>query len=395
MVDRGKKVTREELYSLVWETPVDALAKEFGVSGRGLKKICERMGVPTPPRGYWARLNAGAPVVQYRLEDAKEETEKEVWISPTPERGKPIPPEPIPESVQAVIDENISTCNRVQVSKTLRNSHWLVRRWLEDDQRTQQEYRRNSWGIKHEAIDGSLVGKRRLLVLSTLLNEWERLGYKVEGEGYGSRQIILRFRDERIELQCFEYMRQLRRPLTDEEKKESWNQDRRWRQTKESTGQLIARAKVHVGHGVKTEWRDDGEQRVEERLDEVVGDLVKIGALLEERSRIRAEESRQRAIEERIRYEADRKRKRDAAQFSYVRNLANLAQEAVLVRTFLDKFEKQCLKESEIDEVPPEAREWLQWARNQADSLDPFKQSTSDLIKNMRRISEWDFREWR
>ena len=36
----GKQVSREELYEQVWKTPVDKLAKEYLVSGRGLGKIC-------------------------------------------------------------------------------------------------------------------------------------------------------------------------------------------------------------------------------------------------------------------------------------------------------------------------------------------------------------------
>ncbi|HLG87163.1 MAG TPA: hypothetical protein VKZ79_08190 [Alphaproteobacteria bacterium] len=41
-------------------TPIDRVAKEFGITGRGLAKICERLDIPTPPRGYWAKLAAVA-----------------------------------------------------------------------------------------------------------------------------------------------------------------------------------------------------------------------------------------------------------------------------------------------------------------------------------------------
>jgi hypothetical protein len=61
------QLSREELFQRVWANPVATVAKECGVSGRGLKKICERMEVPVPPRGYWAKLSAGKPVRQARL----------------------------------------------------------------------------------------------------------------------------------------------------------------------------------------------------------------------------------------------------------------------------------------------------------------------------------------
>lgn len=52
-------ITREELYDLVWKKPISKLAVELGISDVGLSKICRRHEVPTPPRGYWARLEAG------------------------------------------------------------------------------------------------------------------------------------------------------------------------------------------------------------------------------------------------------------------------------------------------------------------------------------------------
>ena len=52
-------VTRERLYEEVWTTPVSTLAKKYGLSDRGLGKMCERHRVPRPGRGYWAKRHAG------------------------------------------------------------------------------------------------------------------------------------------------------------------------------------------------------------------------------------------------------------------------------------------------------------------------------------------------
>ena len=53
------RLDRQKLYERVWAEPVEALAKSWGLSGRGLAKACQRAGVPVPPRGYWARLRNG------------------------------------------------------------------------------------------------------------------------------------------------------------------------------------------------------------------------------------------------------------------------------------------------------------------------------------------------
>ncbi len=46
-------LNRKELYDLVWKKPMVEIAKLYGLSDRGLAKLCERNGVPVPPRGYW------------------------------------------------------------------------------------------------------------------------------------------------------------------------------------------------------------------------------------------------------------------------------------------------------------------------------------------------------
>lgn len=61
MTPAKRTFTREELHDLVWSTPILKLAEEFGLSDRGFTKICTRHLVPTPPRGYWAKVEAGLP----------------------------------------------------------------------------------------------------------------------------------------------------------------------------------------------------------------------------------------------------------------------------------------------------------------------------------------------
>lgn len=56
---RELRFDRPALFERVWTVPVETLAKEWGLSGRGLAKACRRLRIPVPPRGYWARVAAG------------------------------------------------------------------------------------------------------------------------------------------------------------------------------------------------------------------------------------------------------------------------------------------------------------------------------------------------
>jgi hypothetical protein len=59
MKSKERQIAREELYKLVWSEPITVLAKEFGMSDVGLAKVCKKLNVPKPYRGYWQLVEAG------------------------------------------------------------------------------------------------------------------------------------------------------------------------------------------------------------------------------------------------------------------------------------------------------------------------------------------------
>lgn len=57
-----KTVSREDLYEQVWSKPMTKVSADYGVTGTALKKTCDRHHIPTPERGYWAKLEYGKRV---------------------------------------------------------------------------------------------------------------------------------------------------------------------------------------------------------------------------------------------------------------------------------------------------------------------------------------------
>lgn len=52
-------LNRNDLYEQVWSVPMYKLATKYGLSGNGLKKICQKLHIPVPPRGYWVKVQYG------------------------------------------------------------------------------------------------------------------------------------------------------------------------------------------------------------------------------------------------------------------------------------------------------------------------------------------------
>jgi hypothetical protein len=57
-----RRYDRQTLYKELWSEPTQKVATRYGISDVALAKIAKHLRVPKPPRGYWAKKNAGVPV---------------------------------------------------------------------------------------------------------------------------------------------------------------------------------------------------------------------------------------------------------------------------------------------------------------------------------------------
>jgi ankyrin repeat protein len=55
----ASKYNREEIYQEIWSEPIQHVAKRYKISDVGLAKVCKKLNIPRPGRGYWAIKAAG------------------------------------------------------------------------------------------------------------------------------------------------------------------------------------------------------------------------------------------------------------------------------------------------------------------------------------------------
>lgn len=96
---------REKLYQEIWAEPVMQVAKRYGISDVGLAKICKKMKIPRPPRGYWAKKSYGVP------------TEKEMLRPPTAQT----------QSI-AIVDREAKHLAKVYDQRRLKNPNMMSER---------------------------------------------------------------------------------------------------------------------------------------------------------------------------------------------------------------------------------------------------------------------------
>ena len=98
----AEDVDREKLYGEVWTTPLTTLCKSYGLSYAGMKRLCSELNVPVPQRGHWARVAAGQAFTKPALPDrdaAKQasSTQPRANVQRKPQQPEQIPAEAAPE----------------------------------------------------------------------------------------------------------------------------------------------------------------------------------------------------------------------------------------------------------------------------------------------------------
>jgi hypothetical protein len=145
-------ISRDDLYRQVWQTRASRLCAQYGISGRGLKKIYDRLNVPSPPRGYWARLAAGQRIKQTPLPDAAPGAVLKVTITPS------ISETPAAPALDTETDEKLQAARAaaadIAVPAKLSRPHPAIAAWIARHQR-EITHDRTVWGRTLTALIGS------------------------------------------------------------------------------------------------------------------------------------------------------------------------------------------------------------------------------------------------
>ena len=395
MTDAKKQpivISRENLYAQVWSTPMRQLADQFGITGTGLAKICARLDVPCPPRGYWAKKAAGKPVIQFRLPEPKAETPPIVRIAPTP---PPVPPAPINAERQQQIDAAKRAHADLTVPDELKRPHPVIAGWLAEHKTKAQEAKRERDPHRRRWMEPppyTETDHRQHRLLDTLFKALERLGFVIKTEQYGA--VYLETQNERVDFQLREKQKQVRRPLTDEEKCEPWNRDRRWMRELELTGMLIFTIKTRLDAGMRIEWKDDPDRPLESRLPDIVATLSLAGPILAKQRQEREEAEQRRREEEYKRFVERQDREQDQKRWQCFLQLARQCDKAASARRLLLELETRLQDENErFGELT--AREWLDWGRRWLDRYDPLRRRPTELYEHLANTSSYtSIEEW-
>jgi hypothetical protein len=369
-----KTLTREELYERVWKEPMTKLAKEFGLSDRGLAKICERNGIPVPPRGSWARKTAGQQVKRPPLLAIKGSGDQTIVISAHwPPRGVADATSATLEAAdpfRTLMERELQDAKPLLVPETLRSPHRIVERWLKDAEDDAKRWRASGINLGGGTRYGSPLEKRRLRILSALFRALEGRGFVLEPNKYRLTEISARFGQDTVQFTLTERIRQQRRRLTEAEKTARSYESQEWTQTREATNELLFKIK-YPARCLPASWADQPEKPLEQQLHSVLVGFVVTAAYLDHQRKVRQEQEQQRWKAEREAYRLSEERKTEAARKATLRLHARSWDRARALRAYI-RAVRAAIGAGSITAPSEESEAWLGWADKHADSLDPI-----------------------
>ena len=373
-------VTRELLYEQVWSMPMMRLAKDYGVSGNALAKTCRKLGVPVPPRGFWAKRQHGRKVPSRPpLPPVENGQRSSARVTRSPPAR---PPELADPAVAECAPSLASEENRIRVADELRNLHPAIRAPRADALTGKASSSRQESTAPPSVLPVT-VGKehdgRALRILDALVKALEARGYPVTAEG-------IMVEGQRVQLAISEKQdRTPHVPTAAEEKEQklhSWKRLPLW--DYQPNGLLSIHADNHVWwrRDLRKRWSDTRHKRLEDMLDDVLLGLVALGvALRQRRDEQRAEAERQAELV-RQRREKERFERMAAAQSRDIVARAKSLADADVVRRLIEAVEAS-------GAAPSLEREaWLDRARAIAASLDPLSDGLERMLARHEEVAE-------
>ena len=405
-------LSREELYDLVWSTPMLELAKGFRISDVALAKRCKRLGIPLPGRGHWARVEAGQKLSRPKLPAREGQWGDDKALAfAAPDVTEPNDGQSHGEALSTM---------RARIVALAATSAGSVVDCIDAVKRTARLHKhpsRSEFTFERGERSGPVVSidvtdrtMDRACLLADLLLRWcAALGWSLASiprdagkplpGRFGNRPIDaslnssvpqigeLLVEGERIGLHIEERMREdVREPTGDELAREKREHGyRAVRKEYVATGNLrVVRLDSYRTYGTpnRLTWYDRGGKQVEQQLPDILAGFYELALSIKTRRDEDEREERERQAAEQRRKDLEARQEANATLIRQLETDAGAWHRAKYLRCYIRALRKALGAESVHARFGDQSVEYLAWAERYVDQLDP--------LRSLPR--SWDFR---
>ena len=384
----AERLSREELYDLVWSKTMGSLSTRFGVSNAVLKQTCQRAAIPMPGPSHWTKRAFGKETLQAALPARLPGMDNDVvvarpfvryWFSKSKLKklyAPPSTPPEFPEPIEAVRERIAKAIGETSVPLQVRVWHPVIDCWLKEDAKRRQKQLAgaSSYSLDNPHLDTPFE-QRRLRILNSLFFAMQKMN------GYP----WISFREGRyIDIGFCSCIHHPSIHLTLEPQRQS-NRRSRFAVAQSGSSETKLALSIRCRSDFETDrmtWQDDNEGEIETHMTEIAVEVILTAEIqyrevmneryqLTVQRRLEIEEKlRQRKIA-RERAEKKRLRKIERARISRLLRDAEAFQQANNIRNYVEtiRSSKACDGSSSTDEF----ERWSQWALAQAERIDPAR----------------------
>jgi hypothetical protein len=260
------RLTRDDLYKMVWARPLTAIAAEFGMSSVAFAKHCDWLDVPCPGRGHWAQVRAGKNPERTPLPRPTASTPLELDLETRERVAKPPKRLDIPQVEIGDVGAAHHPVVR-QLEKLLAPGH-------------RDHGLHTIWGDHHAVLKvGPDSRARALRLLDAIVNALHGRRHSVRlrhlpRPGYADdvRHLEAIIGKQPVEFWLTERLKQCEHVMTPEQKKsfDRTGYSLAPRYDFAPSGELTIELSVPYGTSVPHRWTD----RPKKRLEQVIGEVV-------------------------------------------------------------------------------------------------------------------------
>lgn len=379
---------REKLYKEVWANPVVKFAAQYGVSDVAIHKICKKLNVPTPPLGYWAKVNAGAKVPKTPLPKTSGPTQ--ITGAKTFEGIKEKITDPAKQPLEFLSDiEREMVLNSVreigmpaenaQLHKKIASYRVVVKEWNQKDRKEEGAQRKKDYYYNPPFLAGVISNEslpRVYRILDALFRQVERLSGSVNDD------LSIHVRNELVRIEIAESQDKVEHVITkqeaqalikykDEKRRSSWASEPQSRKY-----DYVFNGRLRINIRESRYFRDTDKINVESRLGDMLIELYEESEVVRIAREAREEAERKREEEARRKEERRERYNEEVEQTIALENAALDFETACKIRAYVKAVAISCSQDGLDDETSA----WIDWAMKKADWFDPIVARDDELF---------------
>lgn len=354
------ELTRKELYDIVWSTTLSKLTQQYAYTNDGIKKLCKQFEIPMPDGSYWSRLKFNKKFKKEKLNPIFGRVDK--IILTIRKKGNQINLDQTPLTIRTKEIESDPKAPLI-VPEKLTKPDILIQ-----NTKSYNQSRKNKDFVRNDKLDTVHIYveeanyNRALNLMDSFIKLLRHRGHSFRRDinNYGPKIVAYD-----VEF-SWKIREKTKRILSDKIYETA---------TYIPTGILI----LQIGESFHAKEWVDGATKLENRLSKVVA-KIELDALkeLEWREECRLSDIR-RAEEERIRKIFEARKEKEVVKTRKLFSDAKKFDKVTMYRNFIKATEQKAITENNLT---AELKEWIKWAYDKADWIDPTSTKQDELLND-------------